>query len=167
MYLVNETFLTNIENSIKNYSKRPSDIKLKSRCVIFTILNFFCRQLFPNKEKPWKRGYIKFSELKILWRFLKGLLSTSQKSGIICSSESPLKVEKSAFYFSLKAFSFSRYFTFCPDILGYIRKREYKSLKCLARNMHNFIFLENSLGLVLHDIFCIIFQENISHVIFY
>ena len=32
--------------------------------------------------------------------------------------------------------------------------------------MHNFIFLENSLGLVLHDIFCIIFQENISHVIF-
>ena len=43
------------------------------------------------------------------------------------ANESPLKIMKNAFYFTLKVFSFSRYLTFCLDFLitqknGLIRK---------------------------------------------
>ena len=44
-------------------------------------------------------------------------LSPSKKMCIICLIESHLKMMKNAFYFILKALSFSRYLSFCPGFL--------------------------------------------------
>ena len=45
------------------------------------------------------------------------------KKCVICFIENPLKIMKNAFYFILKALFFSRYLSFCHDILVMLEKR--------------------------------------------
>ena len=59
-----------------------------------------------------------------MWAF------TLQKNCVIYFIEGPLKMMKNAFYFILKALSFSRYLRFCLDFFGHVgkTKRERKEL---------------------------------------
>ena len=53
---------------------------------------------------------------------LKGGLSTSKKSCVICFSESPLKIMKNGFYFILKAPFVLKIFKFLSWLFGHLEK---------------------------------------------
>ena len=50
---------------------------------------------------------------------------------------------------------------------AYNTKKVYETLDCWARDMLHFKFSEKDLGLVFHQVLCMVFQENVSHVKFY
>ena len=67
----------------------------------------------------------KDNQEKIAKNVFGNLATASQKSeprhppnNLVCFNNSPSKIMKNAFYFILKALSFSKYLNFCLDILG-------------------------------------------------
>ena len=92
--------------------------------VKFLRTPFYRERLFFCSLCNWTDNLIKFSTRKLQsiwysaylhllfpidWVKLKVRLSPSRKNCFICFNEIPLKMMKSAFYFILKALSFSRY----------------------------------------------------------
>ena len=89
----------------------------------FSIRDFFgkCDQI-RRKLRIWSNGKFHFlfcgecpsgqRTYIVRTRDVKVGLSPSKKICVICCNESPLKMIENAFYFILKAFSFSRYLSF-------------------------------------------------------
>ena len=110
-----ETFQQN--NALLDQIQKCLEAYLESKCVVFP--RYFC-----------SKNLLKLKN----WIIKVGLLP-SKNVGFICFNESPLKIMKIYFYFTLKAPFVLKVINFWPDFFGHAGKRFDKKLRLISKFM--------------------------------